>query len=185
MDKTGIGAGKRKYACPGILRAMLITPEKKKEDQVQKDVIWKLETNVDDCTGEELGNVMNLLFVAGARDVYYMPAYMKKNRPAWILSVICAEQDISALEEILFRQTTTIGIRRCRMERSVLKREIQKLSMPEAVATVKICTLPDGSRRCYPEYESAAAFAAENHISYREAWERIRDYWIRERRGVR
>lgn len=185
VDKTGIGAGKRKYACPGILRAMLITPEKKKEDQVQKDVIWKLETNVDDCTGEELGNVMNLLFGAGARDVYYMPAYMKKNRPAWILSVICAEQDISALEEILFRQTTTIGIRRSRMERSVLKREIQKLSMPEAVVTVKICTLPDGSRRCYPEYESAAAFAAENHISYREAWERIRDYWIRERRGVR
>lgn len=78
MDKTGIGAGKRKYTCPGILRAMLITPEKKKEDQVQKDVIWKLETNVDDCTGEELGNVMNLLFGAGARDVYYMPAYMKK-----------------------------------------------------------------------------------------------------------
>ena len=185
VDKTGIGAGKRKYTCPGILRAMLITPEKKKEDQVQKDVIWKLETNVDDCTGEELGNVMNLLFGAGARDVYYMPAYMKKNRPAWILSVICAEQDIFALEEILFRQTTTIGIRRSRMERSVLKREIQKLSMPEAVVTVKICTLPDGSRRCYPEYESAAAFAAENHISYREAWERIRDYWIRERRGVR
>ena len=163
VDKTGIGAGKRKYTCPGILRAMLITPEKKKEDQVQKDVIWKLETNVDDCTGEELGNVMNLLFGAGARDVYYMPAYMKKNRPAWILSVICAEQDIFALEEILFRQTTTIGIRRSRMERSVLKREIQKLSMPEAVVTVKICTLPDGSRRCYPEYESAAAFAAENH----------------------
>lgn len=99
--------------------------------------------------------------------------------------MICAEQDIFALEEILFRQTTTIGIRRSRMERSVLKREIQKLPMPEAVVTVKICTLPDGSRRCYPEYESAAAFAAENHISYREAWERIRDYWIRERRGVR
>lgn len=73
--------------------------------------------------------------------MYYMPAYMKKNRPAWILSVICAEQDIFALEEILFRQTTTIGIRRNRMERSVLKREIQKLSMPEAVVTVKICTL--------------------------------------------
>lgn len=96
-------------------------------------------------------------FCSGSqRRVLYAGLY-EKNRPAWILSVICAEQDISALEEILFRQTTTIGIRRSRMERSVLKREIQKLSMPEAVATVKICTLPDGSRRCYPEYESAAA----------------------------
>ena len=160
---------------------MLITPEKKKEDQVQKDVIWKLETNVDDCTGEELGNVMNLLFGAGARDVYYMPAYMKKNRPAWILSVICAEQDMIALEEILFRQTTTIGIRRSRMERSVLKREIQKLSMPEAVVTVKICTLPDGSRRCYPEYESAEELASRNQISFREAYDCIRSYWATER----
>lgn len=181
VDRTGIGAGKRKYACPGILRAMLITVEEKKEDSVQKDVIWKLETNVDDCTGEELGNVMNLLFGAGARDVYYTPAYMKKNRPAWILSVLCTEEDIAVLEEILFRQTTTIGIRRCQMERTVLKREIQKLLMPDGMATVKICTLPDGSRRCYPEYESVAVFAAENHISYREAWERIRNYWIKER----
>ena len=185
VDRTGIGAGKRKYACPGILRAMLITAEEKKEDTVQKDVIWKLETNVDDCTGEELGNVMNLLFGAGARDVYYIPAYMKKNRPAWILSVLCTEEDIAVLEEILFRQTTTIGIRRCQMERTVLKREIQKLSMPDGMATVKICTLPDGSRRCYPEYESVTVFAAENHISYREAWERIRNYWIKERRGIR
>lgn len=181
VDRTGIGAGKRKYACPGILRAMLITAGEKKEDSVQKDVIWKLETNVDDCTGEELGNVMNLLFGAGARDVYYTPAYMKKNRPAWILSVLCTEEDIAVLEEILFRQTTTIGIRRCQMERTVLKREIQKLSMPDGMATVKICTLPDGSRRCYPEYESVAVFAAENHISYREAWEQIRNYWIKER----
>lgn len=181
IDRTGIGAGKRKYACPGILRAMLITPEEKEQTYVDKDVIWRLETNVDDCTGEELGNVMNLLFEAGARDVYYTPAYMKKNRPAWMLSAICSEEDIPVLEEILFQQTTTIGIRRSRMERSVLKREIQKLLMPEGTATVKVCTLPDGSRRCYPEYESAAAFASENHISYREAWERIRDYWIRER----
>ena len=79
VDKTGIGAGKRKYTCPGILRAMLITPEKKKEDQVQKDVIWKLETNVDDCTGEELGNVMNLLFWSGSqRCVLYAGLYEKK-----------------------------------------------------------------------------------------------------------
>ena len=117
------------------------------------------------------------------RCVLYAGLYEKKPPGMDSVSDLC--QTKHALEEILFRQTTTIGIRRSRMERSVLKREIQKLSMPEAVVTVKICTLPDGSRRCYPEYESAAAFAAENHISYREAWERIRDYWIRERRGVR
>ena len=67
------------------------------------------------------------------------------------------------------------------MERSVLKREIQKLSMPEAVVTVKICTLPDGSRRCYPEYESAEELASRNQISFREAYDSIRSYWTTER----
>lgn len=183
IENTGLGAGKRKYSCPGILRAMIIREEKHKNpgDFGEKDRIWRLETNIDDCTGEELGNVMQVLFEAGARDVYYTPIYMKKNRPAWELSVISTEELLPVLEAIIFEQTTTIGIRRIQMERTVLQRETLTLQLPEGSAGVKICTLPDGSRRCYPEYSSAVALAAKKHISYREAWQKIRDCWQEER----
>ena len=183
IEKIGIGAGKRQYACPGILRAMLIR-EKRTEKSTQileQDRIWKLETNVDDCTGEELGNVMRLLFEAGARDVYYTPLYMKKNRPAYELSVICEENRIPFMEDIIFEETTTIGIRRNYMNRTILKREISSVCIDGFQAKIKICTLPNGQTRCYPEYDSVTAFAEKKHISYRDAWEKIRDYWKKER----
>lgn len=183
IEKIGIGAGKRQYACPGILRAMLIW-EKRTEKSTQileQDRIWKLETNVDDCTGEELGNVMRLLFEAGARDVYYTPVYMKKNRPAYELSVICEENRIPFMEDIIFEETTTIGIRRNYMNRTILKREISSVCIDGFQAKIKICTLPNGQTRCYPEYDSVTAFAEKKHISYRDAWEKIRDYWKKER----
>lgn len=183
IEKTGIGAGKRQYTCPGILRAMLIREKKtEKKDRIRdQDVIWKLETNVDDCTGEELGNVMRQLFEAGARDVYYTPVYMKKNRPAYEVSVICTEDRVPFLEDVLFEETTTIGIRKSCMERTILKREIQEFCMDGFSVKTKLCTLPNGQIRCYPEYESVAAFAEKNHISYREAWGRIRGCWKKER----
>ena len=183
IEKIGIGAGKRQYACPGILRAMLIR-EKRTEKSTQileQDRIWKLETNVDDCTGEELGNVMRLLFEAGARDVYYTPVYMKKNRPAYELSVICEENRIPFMEDIIFEETTTIGIRKNYMNRTILKREISSVCIDGFQAKIKICTLPNGQTRCYPEYDSVTAFAEKKHISYRDAWEKIRDYWKKER----
>lgn len=183
IEKIGIGAGKRQYACPGILRAMLIR-EKRTEKSTQileQDRIWKLETNVDDCTGEELGNVMRLLFEAGARDVYYTTVYMKKNRPAYELSVICEENRIPFMEDIIFEETTTIGIRRNYMNRTILKREISSVCIDGFQAKIKICTLPNGQTRCYPEYDSVTAFAEKKHISYRDAWEKIRDYWKKER----
>ena len=114
----GVGAGKRNYEKASILRAMIVEALEERGD-----VIYKLESNIDDCPGEALGYVMDRLFDAGARDVYYTPIYMKKNRPAYQINVICKEQDISGLEQIIFRETTTIGIRRVEMERTVLERE--------------------------------------------------------------
>ena len=112
----GVGAGKRNYEKASILRAMIVEALEERGD-----VIYKLESNIDDCPGEALGYVMDRLFDAGARDVYYTPIYMKKNRPAYQINVICKEQDISGLEQIIFRETTTIGIRRVEMERTVLE----------------------------------------------------------------
>ena len=176
IEGTGMGAGKRQYRCPGILRAMLI-----RETGTERDFIWRLETNIDDCTGEELGRVMGILLETGARDVRYTPVYMKKNRPAYELAVICSEADVTAMEEIIFRETTTIGIRKMRMERTVLKREQKSLETPRGKAELKLCTLPDGTVRAYPEYESAAAMAQREKISYREAYDRIRECWKTER----
>ena len=178
MLKTGIGAGKRQYRCPGILRAMLI---RETTDLQIKDIIWKLETDKDDCGGEMMGHVMNLLMANGAREVHYTPIYTKKNRPAYTLTVICKESEREKLENLIFSETTTIGIRRVEMERTILQREIQKKDTPVGTAIVKACTLPDGNIRYYPEYENVAELAERNQLSFRETYDRIRSYWTTER----
>ena len=206
IEKTGIGAGKRTYECPGILRAMLIHPEEshKPEKAVgipagnesaanetaeifnreaaakiqtgvtestdYADYIYKLETNIDDCSGEVLGFVMEKLFEAGARDVHYTPVYMKKNRPAWLLTVICKEEDVPGMEALIFAETTSIGIRRVRMERTILPRRKRKVMIPFGEVEVKICG-SEGAEKCYPEYESLAEICRKTGISYAEAYQ--------------
>lgn len=157
---SGIGAGKRNYEKASLLRAMLV-----EELSEKSDTIYKLETNIDDCTGEALGYVMDRLFEAGARDVHYIPVFMKKNRPAYQLNVICTKEDIPKLEHIIFEETTTIGIRRVEMERTILEREKAMADTSFGKLAVKIC----GSR-VYPEYESLAAICREKNIPYLEAY---------------
>ena len=193
IQKIGIGAGKRQYECPGILRAMIISqsaetdeakaqseefknPEignnPKAENQETKDTIIKMETNIDDCSGEVLGFVMERLMKAGARDVHYVPVFMKKNRPAWVLNVICKEEDIETLQNIIFEETTTIGIRYSRMERTILPRETRTLSTPWGEVQVKVCTL-NGKEQLYPEYESVAQLSREKEIPFAEIYRYI------------
>lgn len=160
---SGIGAGKRNYEKASLLRAMIA-----EEMTEQRDVIYKLESNIDDCPGEVFGYVMDRLFEAGARDVYYTPIYMKKNRPAYQLNVICKEEDITKLEQIIFRETTTIGIRRVEMERTVLGREKRIDNTSFGKLEVKTC-----GDRVYPEYEALAAVCQEKGISYLEAYNRV------------
>ncbi|MCD7837370.1 MAG: nickel pincer cofactor biosynthesis protein LarC [Clostridiales bacterium] len=169
VEKVGLGAGKRAYERPSLLRAMLITQDGGRE------TVWKLETNVDDCTGEALGFAMERLQAAGAREVHFFPVYMKKNRPAYQLDVLCDEGDIPALENILFAETTTIGVRRMKMERTVLPRENQTVSTPLGEAQVKICTLPDGVRRAYPEYDSVAALCRQSGRAYPEVYQMVQN----------
>lgn len=159
----GVGAGKRNYEKASLLRAMIMdVPEER------QDVIYKLESNIDDCPGEALGYVMDRLFDAGARDVYYTPVYMKKNRPAYQLNVICIEQHIPRLEQIIFRETTTIGIRRVEMERTVIEREQRLYNTGLGKIEVKVC-----GDRIYPEYEPLAAACRERGIAYLDAYNRV------------
>lgn len=164
IQKIGMGGGKRNYERPSILRAMLIRTEA--EDHTES--IIKLETNIDDCTGEMLGYVMECLLENGAVDVNYTPTFMKKNRPSYLLTVLCIEESVGKIEDIIFRETTTIGIRRVKMQRTVLPREMETVSLPIGEIEVKKCTLPDGSIRRYPEYETVARLARERESSMQD-----------------
>lgn len=180
IRRIGIGAGKRQYECPGILRAMIISESTeqakgrnpKAENQETKDTIIKMETNIDDCSGEVLGFVMERLMKAGARDVHYVPVFMKKNRPAWVLNVICKEEDMETLQNIIFEETTTIGIRYSRMERTILPRETRTLPTPWGEVLAKVCTL-NGKEQIYPEYESVAQLSREKEIPFTEIYRYI------------
>ena len=102
------------------------------------DQVCKLETNIDDSTGEVLGHVMELLMSHGAKDVHYIPVMMKKNRPAYLLNVLCDEEKRKELETIIFKETSTIGIRRTYMERTVLTRTFETISTPFGDAVFKV-----------------------------------------------
>lgn len=166
IQKIGLGAGKRTYDRPSLLRAMIIQAEA----ETETDRIYCLEANMDDCTGEALGYTMEKLFDAGARDVSYTPVFMKKNRPAYQLNVICSPEDVQKMEQIIFRETTTIGIRKMEMERTVLNRQIKTVMTPLGEAVVKECILPDGMKRSYPEYHSVSALAEQHNLPFQEAF---------------
>lgn len=176
IEKTGMGAGKRTYDRPSLLRVMVIRCQKEdSERDTEEDKIFRLESNMDDCTGEALGYVMEQLLQAGARDVSYTPIYMKKNRPGYQLNVICDKKNIKKMEMIIFRETTTIGIRRIEMERTVLPRQNIEMETAIGFAQVKKCMLPDGTVRCYPEYDSVKMLAEKNELSFQEAFRIVQE----------
>lgn len=170
--RTGLGAGKRAYTeRTNILRAYLIEGNAMEEG---KDEIVKLETDIDDSTGEALGYTIDRLMQAGALDVHYSPVYMKKNRPAWELTVICKKSRMEELEDIIFKETTTIGIREFpSVMRSILRRSQKQVETPFGIAEVKEVALP-GERRFYPEYESVKAIAEKEHLPFAEVYHLVK-----------
>ena len=158
IDRVGIGLGKRDLGRPNFLRAMLISPDTKTESPSEEAPLAILESNIDDCTGEQLGLTMERLLAAGALDVHYIPCFMKKNRPGYLLRVICKAADIPKLEDTIFRNTTTIGVRRTPFERTSLRRERIDVALPEGTVAVKKCYWQD-EIFYYPEFESVRALS--------------------------
>ncbi len=176
LKKIGMGAGKRDYGVPNIVRAMLVETEKiNPENQTSSalhDKIIKLETNIDDSTGEALGFVMEELFASGALDVQYLPCFMKKNRPAWLLVVLCKVEDAAKMEKIIFTYTTTIGIRRAEMERTCPARSAYSMEVFGESADVKVVDVY-GEKRFYPEYESVSRIARKTKKPFGEVYNKI------------
>ena len=166
--KVGMGAGNKVFKQANVLRAMLL-----ENSQDEDRTMWVLETNLDDCTGEMLGLTMEMLLDAGAADVWYTPIHMKKNRPAYMLSVLCRESSIEAMEEIILTQTTTIGIRRYPTERTVLERSEIQVETSYGPADVKVCAYK-GRKFFYPEYESIRRICMEQGADFQTAYHQVR-----------
>ena len=142
--------------------------------ELKEPPLWKLETEVDDCTGEALGYVLERLYELGAREAHFVPVFMKKSRPGYKVEIICEESRIAGLENALFEETTTIGVRRYPIERTVLARKEGKTETPLGQVRTKSVVLPSGDVREYPEHDSVAAIAREQGVSYQDVLRSMR-----------
>lgn len=172
VRKVGVGAGRKEFSHPNVLRAMLVeTGERFAEDEV-----CVLRSAIDDSTPEILGHCQGILLEAGALDVQFSPIYMKKNRPAYELTVLCHIKDELAMTERIFRETTAIGLRKSVEWRNVMNREIVWVSVRGIPIACKACTYGT-LRKYYVEYESAAQAAGKTGLPleeiYREAYGEI------------
>ena len=167
IRKTGIGLGKRDFGHANFLRTMII------EDNVENGQMFVIETNIDDSTAEELGLAMEKLLSAGAADVHFEPCFMKKNRPAYILRVIAAAQLLPQMEDIIFRNTSTIGLRKYPVERTCMEREIVTVHLPYGEVKVKKCRLGD-IVRYHPEYENIKTLAETAGLPFRRVFDEAR-----------
>ncbi|MCG8584277.1 MAG: nickel pincer cofactor biosynthesis protein LarC [Pirellulales bacterium] len=167
IEAIGYGAGQRDYDThPNLLRLII----GQTQNAVASDTVWLLETNLDDVSGEVIGHTMETLLAAGALDVYTTAIGMKKNRPGTMLSVLAPADSVDALEAILFRETTTLGIRRTRVNRHTLRRSEQTVDTAYGPVLGKVAELPDGSTRFAPEYESARQRAQGHNTSIRDVY---------------
>lgn len=171
IEKIGIGSGEKDFPHANILRAMIIREEDVLRETLQ-DQVMVLETNVDDCSGEILGYVQELLMMQGALDAIYRPVVMKKSRPAYQLQVICRKGDQEKLEQLIFRETTTIGIRSYPANRKILERKIEEIETLYGKMKVKICRV-DGEERVYPEYEEVKRYCMESGVPMREVYKSV------------
>ncbi|MDR0700374.1 MAG: nickel pincer cofactor biosynthesis protein LarC [Tannerella sp.] len=172
--KTGYGSGTKDFSIPNLLRIVQGEPVVEKTPE-QQDTVTVIETNIDDTTPEILGYVMERLLEAGARDVFFSPVYMKKCRPATRISVLCDEADIAAAEQILFSETSTIGLRKYRVERICLPRKAVTVSTPYGEIRAKETLYGEGDGvRISVEYEDARRIAREKGIPLQDVYRAVK-----------
>ncbi|MFA0781685.1 nickel pincer cofactor biosynthesis protein LarC [Fervidibacter sacchari] len=164
--KVGYGAGKRDLPFPNVLRVIL--GDLPDNVALERERLVVVETNLDDMTGEMAGYAMERLLAAGVRDVWVVPAQMKKNRPAIVLSVLCDHEKLPTVLQILLRETTTLGVRVQEVERLCLPREIWEVTTPYGTVKVKVAKLGDEIVNIAPEYEDCRRLALEQGVPLKE-----------------
>lgn len=177
IEEVGHGAGSKDFLeQPNLLRVFLgETPGIRSTSSrgLEADVVWLLETNLDDVPGEVIGYTIEQLFAAGALDAWTTPIQMKKQRPGIILSVLTDAANLAAIEGVLFRETRTFGIRRQLAQRHKLEREMITVETPWGPVKAKKGWRDGGETIVTPEYEDCARIAREHGIPLREVMDSI------------
>ncbi len=171
---VGYGAGTRDNGpIPNLLRVFVGSPS----DESTVDTVVELSANIDDCSGEVLGAAIDALLAAGCLDAFATPAIMKKSRPAWVLSAICEPADVHRAEQILFAETTTLGIRRRTCHRSKLERSFATVETPYGPVRVKLGSREGKVLSASPEFADCIAAAKSHHASLREVQAAAVEAW--------
>jgi uncharacterized protein (TIGR00299 family) protein len=170
LRAVGYGAGRKDFSPPHVLRLWL--GEVEGEATLERLVL--LETSIDDMIPQIYAHVIEELFATGARDVTLTPVQTRQNRPGTILSVLCHPEQVSRLSEIIFLQTTTLGVRRIPLTRQILPRRFERVQTRFGVVQVKVAMLPDGSRRMIPKYEDCLRLAQDAGVPLIEVIEEVR-----------
>ena len=173
IDSVGYGAGTRDLEQrPNLLRIM-IGKTGGLQRGVQNDRLLIVETCIDDMNPEIFGFLMERLFEDGALDVYWIPVFMKKNRPGTMVQVLCRMDQKETIANRIFTETTSIGVRYYEAFRSILSREQVEIETAFGPVAIKKVKNPDGSIRVVPEYEACKRIALEKNLPLRSVYERI------------
>jgi len=170
-EKTGYGAGTAKRETPNVLR--LIYGRSVPAEQSGEGELLLLETDIDDMSPQWLGRLMDILFARKALDVVFIPVYMKKNRPGVRVNVLCRKNDKSELMDVLFKESTTLGVRYSRVSRRCLEREIISVETPWGKVRVKKAYLRGKLVQEQAEYEDMKKIAEENNVSIKELYQTV------------
>lgn len=167
IDKVGYGVGSRNLPDrPNLLRVLI----GQEQGKASEETVVILESNLDDANPEWLGFLMERLFEAGALDVFFLPGYMKKNRPAVLVQVMGKPRQKDQLLDILFSESTTLGVRFQYTQRRILERSSAEMDSPWGVMKVKKVFRPDGSFHLLPEFEECRRIAKEKGIPLKEVY---------------
>jgi len=176
IQETGYGAGQKNIpGLPNTLRIFLGEETSLKNTEAHPRVSI-IETNIDDMNPQCYEYVMERLFSSGALDVYLTQVIMKKGRPGVLLTVLCGEDRKKDIIDLLFKETTTIGVRFYEVARRVLEREIRKVKSEYGTMRVKVSKGPDGTLKFSPEYEDCKRIAEQHKIPLIEVMKRVRPF---------
>ncbi len=178
LEQIGYGAGTREYEkFPNVLRVLIGETQAEQRREAQ---LWMLETNVDDMSPQVFGHAMERAFELGALDCYFTPIQMKKNRPGVLLSVLCREDEREKLLDLLFNETTTLGIRSYQVERRALERRTVRVETQYGPIDVKVATLNGHIVKAMPEYEQCRQAARDADVPLRMVEEAVRNAFAKD-----